>query len=74
MENEWHWSRDVPLGEEDHRYANRTSAAVFFLLRTVAMNLLRGGGYRFFLQLLRELAGLRHQGNAFPGRRRDHIG
>jgi len=38
--------RDTQLGEDAHRYANRTGAALFSFLRTVAMNLLRGGGYR----------------------------
>jgi len=56
IENEWHWSRDVQLGEDAHRYANRTGAAVFSFLRTVAMNLLRRGGYRSIRQGLRELA------------------
>ena len=37
IENEWHWARDAQLGEDAHRYANRTSAAVFSLLRTIAM-------------------------------------
>lgn len=46
IENEWHWVRDTQLGEDAHRYANRTGAALFSFLRTVAMNLLRGGGYR----------------------------
>jgi hypothetical protein len=56
IENEWHWSRDVQLGEDAHRYANRTGAAVFSLLRTVVMNLLRRGGYRSIRQGFRELA------------------
>jgi predicted transposase YbfD/YdcC len=25
IENEWHWARDAQLGEDAHRYANRTS-------------------------------------------------
>lgn len=56
IENEWHWSRDVQLGEDAHRYANRTGAGVFSFLRTVAMNLLRLRGYRSIRQGLRELA------------------
>ncbi len=56
IENEWHWTRDVQLGEDAHRYANRTGAAVFSFLRTVVMNLLRRGGYRSIRQGLRELA------------------
>ena len=56
IENEWHWARDTQLGEDAHRYANRTGAAVFSFLRTVVMNLLRRGGYRSIRQGLRELA------------------
>ena len=56
IENEWHWARDAQLGEDAHRYANRTGAAVFSLLRTIAMNLLRLGGYRSIRHGLRELA------------------
>jgi hypothetical protein len=56
IENEWHWVRDPQLGEDAHRYANRTGAAVFSFLRTVVMNLLRRGGYRSIRQGLRELA------------------
>ena len=56
IENEWHWARDTQLGEDAHRYANRTGAAVFSFLRTVVMNLLRRGGYRSIRQGFRELA------------------
>jgi len=56
IENEWHWARDAQLGEDAHRYANRTGAAVFSLLRTIAMNLLRLGGHRSIRHGLRELA------------------
>ena len=56
IENEWHWARDAQLGEDAHRYANRTGAPVFALLRTSAMNLLRRGGYRSSRQGLRALA------------------
>ena len=56
IENEWHWARDAQLGEDGHRYANRTGAPVFSFLRTVAMNLLRRVGYRSIRQGLRELA------------------
>jgi predicted transposase YbfD/YdcC len=56
IENEWHWARDAQLGEDDHRYANRTGAPVFSFLRTIVMNLLRRGGYRSIRQGLRELA------------------
>ena len=56
IETEWHWARDVQLGEDAYRYANRSAAAVFFLLRTIAMNLLRLGGYRSIHHGLLELA------------------
>jgi len=46
IENEWHWPRDTQLHEDAHRYANRNGAPLFSFLRTVAMNLLRNGGYR----------------------------
>ena len=46
IENEWHWVRDVQLGEDAHRYANRVGAPLFSFLRTVVMNLLRRGGFR----------------------------
>lgn len=56
IENEWHWARDTQLGEDAHRYANRTGAPVFAFLRTVVMNLLRRGGYRSIRQGFRDLA------------------
>ncbi len=56
IENEWRWARDAQLGEEAHRYGNRTGAAVFSFLRTIVMNLLRLGGYRSIRQGFRELA------------------
>ena len=56
IENEWHWARDTQLGEDAHRYANRTGAPVFSFLRTVVMNLLRRGGYRSIRQGPRKLA------------------
>ena len=56
IENEWHWARDTQLGEDAHLYAHRTGAAVLSLLPTIAMNLLRLGGYRSIRQDLRELA------------------
>jgi hypothetical protein len=37
IENEWHWARDVQLGEDAHRYANRNGVPVFAFLRTVVM-------------------------------------
>jgi len=46
IENEWHWVRDVQLGEDAHRYADRVGAPLFSFLRTVVMNLLRRAGYR----------------------------
>ncbi|WP_269798983.1 ISAs1 family transposase [Vulcanococcus limneticus] len=56
IENEWHWARDAQLGEDAHRYSNRTGVAVFSFLRTIVMNLLRCGGYRSIRQGFRELA------------------
>jgi len=56
IENEWHWARDAQLGEDAHRYANRTGAPLFSFLRTVVMNLLRRAGYRSIRQGYRELA------------------
>ena len=56
IESEWNWARDAQLGEDAHRYANRTAAPEFSLLKTVVMNFLRTGGYRFFSKGLRELA------------------
>jgi hypothetical protein len=56
IEHEWHWARDAQLGEDAHRYANRTAAPVCSFLRTVVMNLLRRGGYRSIRQGRRELA------------------
>jgi predicted transposase YbfD/YdcC len=56
IENEWHWARDAQLGEDHHRYGNRTGVAVFSFLRTIVMNLLRRGGYRSIRQGIRELA------------------
>ena len=48
--------RDTQLGEDAHRYANRSGVGVFSLLRTVVMSLLRRGGYRSIRQGFRELA------------------
>ena len=56
IENEWHWPRDTQLGEDAHRYTNRIGASVFSFLRTIVMNLLRGGGYRSMRRGLRKLA------------------
>ncbi len=48
--------RDTQLGEDAHRYANRTGATVISFLRTVVMNLLRRGGHRSVRKGFRELA------------------
>jgi len=56
IENEWHWVRDVQLGEDAHRYANRVGAPLFSFLRTVVMNLLRRGGFRSIHTGQQELA------------------
>jgi hypothetical protein len=42
----WHFARDVRLGEDAQRYANRNGVPVFALLRTIVMNLLRLGGFQ----------------------------
>ena len=55
-ENEWHWARDLQLGEDALRYANRIGAPAFAFLRTIVMILLRRGGYRSIRHGLRELA------------------
>ncbi len=46
IENEWHWARDAQLGEDAHRYTNRTGAPVFALLRTIVMLTQSAGGPR----------------------------
>jgi hypothetical protein len=56
IENEWNWPRDAQFGQDTHRYAHRTDVPVFSLLKTVVMNLLRRGGYRYIRQGLREPA------------------
>jgi predicted transposase YbfD/YdcC len=56
IENEWHWVRDVQLGEDAHRYAHRIGAPLFSFLRTVVMNLLRRAGYRSVQAGQQELA------------------
>jgi hypothetical protein len=56
IKNERHCARHAQLGEDAHRYANRTGVAVISALRTVVMNLLRRGSYRWIRQGLRELA------------------
>lgn len=56
IENEWHWARDVQLGEDAHGYRHRTGAPLVSFLRTVAMNLLRLGGFRSIRAGLQEVA------------------
>jgi predicted transposase YbfD/YdcC len=56
IENEWHWVRDVQLGEDAHRYAHRNGAPLFSFLRTVVMNLLRRAGFRSIHAGQQELA------------------
>jgi predicted transposase YbfD/YdcC len=56
IENEWHWVRDVQLGEDAHRYANRVGAPLFSFLRTVVMNLLRRSGFHSIHAGQQELA------------------
>ena len=45
IENKWHWVRDVQLGEDAHRYAERNGVQALALLRTLSLNLLRTNGY-----------------------------
>jgi hypothetical protein len=52
----WNWVRDVQLGEDAHRYANRVGAPLFSFLRTVVMNLLRRAGSRSIRAGKQELA------------------
>ena len=56
MENRWQWARDTQLGEDAHRYVNRTGAAVRSFLQTVVMNLRHRAGYCSICQGFRELA------------------
>lgn len=37
IENEWRWRSDAQLGEDAHRYTNRSGAPLFSFLRTVVM-------------------------------------
>jgi hypothetical protein len=46
IENQWHWPRDTQLGEDADRYSQRNGVQVLALLRTLALNLLRGNGFR----------------------------
>jgi len=46
IENQWHWPRDTQLGEDAHRYSQRTGVQALALLRTLALNLLRCNGFR----------------------------
>jgi predicted transposase YbfD/YdcC len=56
VENEWHWVRDVQLGEDAHRYTNRVGAPLFSFLRTGVLNLLRRAGFRSIHAGQQELA------------------
>jgi hypothetical protein len=44
--NQWHWPRDIQLGEDVHRYSQRNGVQVLALLHTLALNLLRCNGFR----------------------------
>jgi hypothetical protein len=37
IENEWHWERDVQLGEDAHRYTDRKGVPLLSMLRTIGM-------------------------------------
>ena len=43
IENEWHWVRDVRLGEDAHRYSQRNGVQVLALLRTNGFRSIREG-------------------------------
>ena len=45
IEKEWHWVRDLQLGEDAHRYAERNGVQTLALLRTLGLNLLRSNGF-----------------------------
>ena len=46
VENQWHWVRNVQLGEGFHCYADCTGELLLSFLRTIAMYLLWLGGFR----------------------------
>jgi hypothetical protein len=48
--------RDVQLGEDAHRYANRVSVPLLSFLRTVVMDMLRRAGFRSIHNGQQELA------------------
>ena len=41
IENSWHWVRDVPLGEDAHRYREDNGVQILATLRSLAINALR---------------------------------
>jgi predicted transposase YbfD/YdcC len=41
IENSWHWVRDVPLGEDAHRYRETNGVQILATLRSLAINALR---------------------------------
>jgi len=41
IENCWHWVRDVPLGEDAHRYREDNGVQMLATLRSLAINALR---------------------------------
>jgi hypothetical protein len=45
IENQWHWSRDTQLGDDDHTYSQGNGVQVLARLRTLALNLLRSNGF-----------------------------
>ena len=54
--NEWQRVRDVQVGEDAHRYANRIGVPVYSFLRTVVLNLPPRAGYRSIHEGKQELA------------------
>jgi len=56
IENEWHWERDVQLGEDAHHYTDRKGVPLLSMLRTIGMNMLRLNGFRSIHAGLQEVA------------------
>ena len=45
IENSWHWKRDVPLREDDHRYWEDNCVQILATLRSLAIIALRLDGF-----------------------------
>ena len=46
IENRSHWVRDLQLGEDANRYAERNGVQTLAPLRILGLNLLRANGFR----------------------------